>query len=353
MLIGITCDLRDEYLALGLSEEETAEFDGARTIEAVEAALIGLGHRVQRIGHVWNLTAALAEGQRWDMVFNFAEGLSGFGREAQIPALLEAYGIPYTFSDPLTLSLTLHKGLTKRVVRDAGLATPGFALVESPEDVAGVDLPYPLFAKPAAEGTGKGIAPVSKIVDRAALERVCRDLLRTFRQPVLVETFLPGREFTVGILGTGAKARVIGTMEIILGQKAEPEVYSYLNKELSEDRVAYRLVEDDEARRAAETALAAYRVLGVRDAGRVDLRSDAAGIPNFMEVNPLAGLHPEHSDLPMLCRMAGLEFQELIGAIMASASDRARTAVGLSFAPPVGRATRPVEAGLTLAEHSL
>ena len=353
MLIGITCDLRDEYLALGLGEEETAEFDGARTIEAVETALIGLGHQVRRIGHIWNLTAALVAGRRWDMVFNFAEGLSGFGREAQIPALLEAYGIPYTFSDPLTLSLTLHKGLTKRVVRDAGLATPAFALVESPEDVAKVDLPYPLFAKPVAEGTGKGIAPVSKIADRTALKRVCLDLLRTYRQPVLVETFLPGREFTVGVLGTGAKATVIGTMEIILGQKAEPEVYSYLNKELSEDRVAYRLVEDDEAQRAAETALAVYRVLGVRDAGRVDLRSDGAGVPNFMEINPLAGLHPEHSDLPMLCRMAGLEFQSLIGAITSSAENRARSSAGLPFTPPTGRWSAPIRAGMAQAELSL
>ncbi len=322
MNIGITCDLRDDYLALGFGEEETAEFDRTDTAQAIEEALHRLGHRTERIGNVWNLAALLAAGRSWDLVFNFAEGISGFGREAQVPALLEAYGIPYTFSDPLVLSLTLHKGMTKRVIRDAGLLTPDFVVIQSPRDLAGLDLPFPLFAKPVAEGTGKGVDGASKIVDQKSLEPIVLDLLSRFNQPVLVETFLPGREFTVGITGTGDQARAVATMEIILNREAEPEVYSYLNKEECEDRVVYRLVEDPEARQAEALALASYRVLGARDAGRVDIRSDAFGRPNFIEINPLAGLHPAHSDLPILSTLAGLEFVDLIKAVITSAQTR-------------------------------
>jgi D-alanine-D-alanine ligase len=322
--IGITYDLRDDYLAEGYGEEETAEFDHPRTIAAIEEALQSLGYETDRIGHIRALARRLVAGERWDLVFNIAEGLRGFGREAQVPALLDAWEIPYTFSDPLVLSLTLHKGMTKRVIRDLGIPTPDFAVVETPEEIAAVALPFPLFAKPVAEGTGKGVTAASKIEDRADLPQVCRELLATFRQPVLVETFLPGREFTVGIIGTGAEAFVPGVLEVHLTEKAEKEVYSYANKEDWHGRIEYRLAADATASAANETALAAWRGLGCRDGGRIDLRADANGAPNFIEVNPLAGLRPEHSDLPILCEFAGMPYRELIAGIMRSALKRIR-----------------------------
>jgi D-alanine-D-alanine ligase len=248
-----------------------------------------------------------------------AEGLRGFGREAQVPALLDAWEIPYAFSDPLVLSLTLHKGMTKRVIRDLGIPTPDFVVVETPEEIAAVALPFPLFAKPVAEGTGKGVTAASKIANPAELARVCRAV---FQQPVLVETFLPGREFTVGLIGTGAEAFVPAVMEVHLTEKAEKEVYSYANKEDWHGRIEYRLADDAMARAAAETALAVWRGLGCRDGGRIDLRADAEGVPSFIEVNPLAGLRPEHSDLPILCKLAGMPYQELIAGIMRSALKR-------------------------------
>ena len=324
MKIGITYDLREDYLAEGYGEEETAEFDHPLTIAAIEEALRSLGCETDRIGHVRTLARRLVAGERWDIVFNIAEGLWGFGREAQIPALLDAWGIPYVFSDPLVLSLTLHKGMTKRVIRDLGIPTPDFAIVETPEEIARVELPYPLFAKPVAEGTGKGITAASKIENRTELARVCEKLLAGFRQPVLVETFLPGREFTVGIIGTGREAFVPAVMEVHLTEKAEKEVYSYANKEDWHGRIEYRLADDAPARAASETALAAWRGLGCRDGGRVDLRSDANGTPNFIEVNPLAGLRPEHSDLPILCGLAGMPYRDLIAGIMHSAQKRIR-----------------------------
>lgn len=325
MHVGLTYDLREQYLAAGYSEEETAEFDQPVTVDAMEVALRDLGHKPDRIGNARQLVTRLAAGDRWDLVFNIAEGLRGVARESQVPAILDVYEIPYTFSDPLVLGVCLHKALAKMVVRAAGVATPDFAVIERPEDVARVDLPFPLFAKPLAEGTGKGIDATSKIVDRSALNRVCADLLARFRQPVLIETFLPGRELTVGLVGTGPEAEVLGTLEIILLPQAEPDVYSYKNKELCDDLVKYRLVrpqDDEEVRLGEALALKAWRALGCRDGGRIDLRSDDAGCPHFMEANPLAGLNPGHSDLPMLCERGGIDYRTLIDRIVCSAAKR-------------------------------
>ena len=325
MHIGLTYDLRADYLAMGFSELETAEFDRPDTIDAIADALAALGHHPDRIGHGRQLVERLAAGDRWDLVFNICEGLSGPARESQVPALLDVYGIPYTFSDPLILGICLEKGMTKTLLQAAGVPTPEFSVVRRPEDIANITLGYPVFAKPIAEGTGKGITPASRIDCPEQLDEVCRDLLEMHRQPVLVEPYLPGREFTVGIWGTGSKAEVIGTLEIVLRAEAEKGVYSYVNKEQCEELVEYRPVFGDRDPLVAEAesvSLAAWHALGCRDAGRVDLRCDGAGRVQLMELNPLAGLHPEHSDLPMICTARGIPYVQLIERIVASASER-------------------------------
>jgi D-alanine-D-alanine ligase len=322
MNIGLTYDLKDDYLQLGYGKEETAELDSIKTIDALDSTLSELGHKVTRIGHLAALASRLLAGERWNLVFNIAEGFHGLGREAQVPALLDAFQIPYTFSDPLVLTLTLHKGMTKRVVRDLGIATPDFFVVEDERDIEDVDLPFPLFAKPVAEGTSKGISANSKICNCEDLAKACRDLLAKYRQPVLVEEFLPGREFTVGMAGTGRKARVLGVSEVLLLEKAEAGVYSYSNKAYYEDRVRYHLVEESIAEEAGDVALAAWKGLGCRDAGRVDVRCAADGSVQFIEVNPLAGLNPVWSDLPILCGLAGIPYKKLLQMIVDSASER-------------------------------
>ncbi len=318
MRIGVTYDLRADYLAQGMSEEESAEFDAEITIASICEALSGLGHEPVRIGHIRALTQRLVQGERWDAVFNICEGLKGYAREAQVPALLEGYGIPSVFSDPLTLALTLDKEWTKRIVRSCGVPTADFATIESPADIDSVDLPFPLFLKPVAEGSGKGVDERSCVKGPAELRAVALDLLSRFRQPVLVETYLPGRELTVGITGTGPDAAALGVMEIKATPKGTQSGYSYVNKEHWEDHVTLHLVEDAEAHEAAEVALKAWRALRCRDGGRVDLRSDADGHPHFLEVNPLAGLNPHHSDLCFLAGFKGLSYQQLIGLILAS-----------------------------------
>jgi D-alanine-D-alanine ligase len=323
MTVGLTYDLRTDWLRQGYSELETAEFDREETVAAVDAAIRAEGCATERIGNYLGLIAALTAGKRWDLVFNFCEGMYGLGREALVPALLDAHRIPYTFSDPVVLGVSLHKGLAKRVVRDAGVPTPDFAVVESVDDIKGVALRYPLFAKPIGEGTGKGITPASRIGTPHELSSVCEELLKTHGQPVLVEEYLPGREFTTGIIGTGPFAEAVGTMEVILLDTAEAHAYTYVNKEYCEDRVRYERARGADAEGCERIALQAWRALGGRDAGRVDIRLDAKGAPSFMEVNPLAGLHPEHSDLPIICTMVGVTFQQLIGRILASARRRA------------------------------
>jgi D-alanine-D-alanine ligase len=318
--VGFAYDLRDDYLREGYTEEETAEFDAGVTIDAIETVLTSLGHSVDRVGGIHNLTKRLTAGDRWDLVFNYAEGLFGFAREAQVPAILDAFQIPYTFSDALVLALTLHKGLTKHVVRDLGIPTPDFAIVSSDSDLENVRLPLPLFVKPVAGGSSVGVSAASYVADRSALASTCRDLLRRFHQPALVETFLPGRELTVGIAGTGPHARVLGVMEVVFTADAEAHGYSYANKKLVHAR--YQIVDDAAAVEAADIALRAWNGLGCRDSGRVDCRCDRDGHAQFLEVNPLAGLHPELGDLVILAGLVGVRYERLIESIVASACER-------------------------------
>jgi D-alanine-D-alanine ligase len=322
MKIGMTFDLRDDYLAMGFSENETAEFDHEETILSIERELLALGHEVDRIGHVQALTRRLADGDRWDLVFNISEGLWGMGRESQVPALLDAYGIAYTFSDPLVCALTLHKGMTKHVLRSAGIATTDFVVVDSAEDLAKVNFAFPMFAKPVAEGTAKGIDASSKIDEPGELRRRCLSILEEYRQPAIVEPYLGGREFTTSIVGTGEEAEVLGTLELGYDERADANAYTYRNKEECETLVHYFLTDEAAAARCAELALRTWRTLGCRDAGRVDFRADESGRLYVLEVNPLPGMHPSHSDLPMTCTAVGRSYRDLIARIVASAEKR-------------------------------
>lgn len=322
MRVGFVYDSRAEYLAEGFDPVDVAEFDEQVTIDGIAAALARQGCDVAHVGRGRTLARRLAAGERWDLVFSIAEGSKGRSREAQVPALCEMFDQPYAFSDPLTMAATLDKAAAKRLARDQGVPTAPFAVLRRAGDAAEADLPFPLFVKPLAEGTGKGCALASLAQDRAALAEAAGALIDRFAQPVIAETYLPGREFTVGVLGNGDAARVIGILEIMVRPAAGDPIYSFENKELSEERVTYRLAQDAEAQEAARAALAAYRALECRDAARVDMRSDAADRPQFLEVNPIAGLNPAHSDLPMIAQMAGHDFDWLIGEILGAACER-------------------------------
>ena len=321
MKIGLTYDLRSDYLKEGYSLEDTAEFDKESTIEGIETAIRNAGYETERIGNSGSLIKRLCDGIRWDMVFNITEGLYGEGRESLVPALLDNYKIPYVFSGPVTLGISLNKAFAKQIIRDSRINTPDFCVVSNKDDIKTVDLSYPLFAKPVSEGTGKGIDSKSKISSFKELKKVCLNLLQKFRQPVLVEEYLPGREFTVGVLGTGRDAYVPGAMEIVF-RSSRDTVYSYENKEKYEDIVDYTAVEGDLFRQCEEIALNVWKSLNCFDGGRVDLKIDKHGKMSFIEINPLAGLNPESSDLPILCRLNGIGYQEIIDVILKSAVKR-------------------------------
>ncbi|MEO5346439.1 MAG: hypothetical protein H7834_08690 [Magnetococcus sp. YQC-9] len=312
MLIGMVYDVRDDYRNSGWDEEQLAEFDQPETIDAIEQALRSDGHRVERIGRGRVVAQALAAGRRWDLVFNIAEGVGGRGREAQVPALLELYDQPHLFSDAVTLGVTLDKALCKRLARDAGCTTAPFARLERVEDLESLDLSFPLFLKPIAEGSGKGCGPGSRVVDREGLRSIFLGLRDRFGQPVLAETHLPGREFTVAIVGNGETIRLALVAEILFEACEDDGVYAFATKEESATRVSYRLVEDPEAKQALDAGLTLYRLLGCRDAGRLDFRSDEQGCPHFLEINPLAGLHPRLSGFPRMAALHGWSYDRLI-----------------------------------------
>ena len=323
MRIGVTYDLKQDYLELGFAEHQVAEFDSVETIDALCGALEALGHDCDRIGNVRALAERLVAGDRWDLVFNICEGVAGYGRESQVPALLEAYGLPYTFSDPLVCALTLHKGMAKHVARGSGVPTPDFAVVANRAEAERVSLAYPLFVKPVAEGTSKGVTNASVVRNQGALLRRCEALWTEYGQPVLVERFLPGREFTVGIVGSGDAALALGTLEVLLNPDADAHIYSYRNKAEWQELVDYRLLAAGDLRERVEAvALKTWRVLGCRDAGRVDVRLDEHGDPQMLEVNPLAGLTPGHSDLPIMAALAGIDYTTLIARILAATAER-------------------------------
>jgi D-alanine-D-alanine ligase len=321
MKIGLTYDLRSDYLKEGYTPEETAEFDKEETIEGIENALRACGYETQRIGNARHLIRDLMNGSRWDIVFNICEGMYGDARESLVPALLDAYRIPYVFSGAVTLGISLNKAFTKRIIRDAGINTADFFVVNNPSDISLCPLQFPLFAKPVAEGTGKGVENKSVISNQKELTDVCVTLLKNYNQPVLVEEFLPGREFTVGIVGNGNEARAVGAMEIIY-KPGTVNIYSYYNKENYKELIAYEPVNGKLMDDCADISLKAWKALNALDGGRVDLRMDKHGKLSFIEINPLAGLNPVHSDLPILSSFYGISYTQLIGEIMKAAEKR-------------------------------
>ncbi|HSG38173.1 MAG TPA: D-alanine--D-alanine ligase, partial [Thermoanaerobaculia bacterium] len=270
--IALCYDLKSDYLAAGFPPEDVMEFDEEETIQSLAGALEELGHDAERVGRGVELARRLAAGERWDLVFNVAEGVSGRSREAQVPALCELFDHPYTFSDPLTCAVTLDKPMTKRLVRDGGISTPAFAVIERPEEAAALSLEFPLFVKPVAEGSSKGVTGRSRVSSREELPAACAELIRTFRQPVLVETYLPGREITVGIIGNNGDAQVVGAMEVAFNDGTDGD-YTAINKQDFENRVTYRLLDGGPlAGKVREMALSAFRLLSCKDVARFDFR---------------------------------------------------------------------------------
>jgi D-alanine-D-alanine ligase len=319
MKIGLTYDLRSWYIDRGYSMDETAEFDKQETVDALENSLKQMGYETEPVGNVFQLIDALAHGRKWDIVFNIAEGLYGDGRESVVPAVLDQYKIPYVFSGPLIMGLSLNKHLAKLVVASAGVPVSPGCLITGISDLGKCNLSFPLFVKPVSEGTGKGITEKSLVNSSSELKKMVKWILSEFKQPALVEEYLPGREFTVGIVGYGDEAIAIGGMEVFCANNLP---YSVEVKENYQNYCKYKPLDADIIDECKSVALSAWKALDAVDAGRVDLKADRFGKICFIEANPLAGLNPVHSDLPILSRMYGIEYQTLMEMVMNAAIKR-------------------------------
>jgi D-alanine-D-alanine ligase len=336
-----------------IARDEFAEWDSQTTIAAVEAALSRLG-KVVRLEAKEDFPERLRQANP-DIVFNIAEGFHGVNRESHVPAICEFYGIPYSGSDPFTLTLCLDKARTKETLTFHGIPTPRFAVVERVEDLGAVteQLAFPLFVKPLHEGSSKGITDANLCFDRGHLSRQTAFLLENYRQPVLVEEYLPGKEFTCAVVGNGDEAVVlpiVGMNFETLPKGALP-IYSFDAKfvwdrpenPLDIFQCPARITRELQAS-IERVTLDAFRVLGCRDWARIDVRLDASGKPNVLEVNPLPGILPDPADnscLPKAARAAGIGYEELIQNCLKYAAARQGVDLDRSRSPGTGVESAP------------
>jgi D-alanine-D-alanine ligase len=327
MILGLAYDLKSD-IPPGVSDPDDAleEYDSAETVDCIAEALASLGHTVVRLGGGKAfLTAVLSNAV--NMVFNISEGRGTYrSREVQVPAVLEMLHIPYIGSDPACLAVCLDKPLAKHLAASAGIATPRWRLITDRKSLnrGWSDFAFPAFVKPAWEGSSKGIGTTSRANSVPEMEREAIRLLALYRQPVLVEEFIPGRELTVGIVGT--PPRVMGIMEVIPRRGNDPDFfYSIDIKRDWQRQVRYECpaaLPGGQEERIAADSLTLFTTLGCRDMARIDFRLDVQGQPYFIEANPLPGLKPGHGDYPMIAQHRGIDYRTLIGSILDSALSR-------------------------------
>jgi D-alanine-D-alanine ligase len=308
-------------------DDTEAEYDAPETIDSIRDALESYGHIVVPVEATAELPRQLMDSPV-DLVFNIAEGVSGRNREAAVPALCELMGIPYTGSDAATLSIALDKALSKRVLRQHGILTPEFQVMETGRERLSPKMKFPLIVKPNQEGSSKGVSAHASVVDNEeSLRAVVRELVDKYRQPALIEYYIAGREFTVGLLGD-KRPRVLPPMEIIFRDSGNPRpVYDYQIKQEWEKHVYYECpakLTAAELRSMERIARETFVALDCRDVARVDLRMDDAGDLYVLEVNPLPGLTPGYSDLCLIANAANIDYRSLIGEILAGGLKRLR-----------------------------
>lgn len=324
---------RSEYLSSGKNSNDLfAEWDSMETVHALRDALAKY-NRVHLIEADFDAYEKLRN-LRPDIVFNVAEGFFKISREAQIPAMLDMLGIPYTGSDPLTLSLCLDKVRTKEVLSFYSIPTASFRVFDNPESIDDKGLSYPLFVKPVSEGSSKGIYESSVVKNFTELHREVERITNNYLQPALAEEFLDGREFTVAILGNGDDLNILPVIELKFDGFPEGAlpVYAFEAKWVYDTREnpldifeCPAKLDDELEKRIKDTCRKTFKVLNCKDWCRIDLRCDRNGIPNVIEVNPLPGILPDPVDnscFPKAARTAGLGYDEMINQVLYNALQR-------------------------------
>lgn len=337
--VGFTYNVKRVKPTMDAAEDSEAEYDSPATLKAISDAIASWGHEVVELEANQELPSLLIS-TPLDLVFNIAEGLKGRNRESQVPALLELLDIPYTGSDPATLSIALDKALAKKIVRQHGIATPTFQLMTTGKEKLLKDFEsFPLIVKPVAEGSSKGIVPKSVCQNEQELREVVRELVTKYQQPALIEQYIGGREFTVGLLGE-RRPKALPPMEIVFLDNAEQTpVYSFQHKLDWNDRIRYDVpakLDPAQIDRLKSAARGAFMALGCRDVARIDFRMDDRGRMYFLECNPLPGLTPGWSDLVLIAQGAGMDYRTLIGEIMAGAVRRYKEREARKLSTPEG-----------------
>jgi D-alanine-D-alanine ligase len=329
MKIAITYNLKKK------DESKPADYfsecDSEETINAIISALKKKGHTVEALDVEYPKLVSYFRKNKVDMVFNIAEGVKGKFRESEVPAILDYLNIPYTGSDTFSLALALNKSLTKRILKAENIPTPNFQTFIKGDEELNPELKFPLIAKPNCEGSAKGINKTNVVHTKEELYKKIREIITVYRQEALVEEFIEGRELTVGILENG-KVSILPILEIdFSGCKNSGEYfYSWRMKEYQGNADMGLLptfhcpakLDLETEKKVKEAALRTHRAVGCLDISRTDIRLDKFNTPYVLEINPLPGLDPKDSNFPAMAYAAGMEYDDLIEAILLSASER-------------------------------
>ncbi|KAL4965848.1 D-alanine--D-alanine ligase family protein [Aspergillus stella-maris] len=359
LTIAVISEQRSSYLQDGFSQQDCAALTHDGETEAIVATLKNLGHKTILVPGIKALVQHLAKGdqEQWGLVFNVAQGFFGSAREAQVPALLEAYQVPFTFADADTMGLCQNKRNTKIVLDHYQVPTAPFQAISARQQGDSIDelldlknLSYPLFVKLTTEGSSKGVNSYNQVSNATELQTAVDKTRSNFPgHTILVESFLAGREFSVSLLGTGESTRVIAVREHIHTSQEDgdqdvegPDAQNFLGWESKSSHTEGGLLKfkdfdirdkgnlEPQIQNACRLAVKAWTVLDCRDAGRVDMRFDSckADAKLFvMEVNPISGLLPGHSPLAAGAQVSGISFDELLAEIVDSAVRRGQGAL--------------------------
>ena len=326
VLVGVVFNLKHAEQSRSSAPDDQAEYDNMDTVLAIERALQRQGCRTVLCEADENLPEKLRR-HRPDFVFNIAEGRGGRAREAQVPALLSLFDIPYTGSDETALCIALDKALTKRLLATYRIPTPRYRVYEPSGRIPTGGLRFPVIVKPNAEGSSKGIQDVCIAENASELKSLVERNISLYGGSVLAEEYIHGREFTVGLLGNGENVSVFPPMEIVYHDSpiSGYNVYNYTVKQQYTKYVSYRCpaeLSPELERKIVSLSKKVFLSLGCRDFARVDFRLDEENRLYFIEINPLPGLAPHYSDYPMLAEFCGMEYDDLVGNVLRAGAAR-------------------------------
>ena len=326
MKIGIAFNLKPKNIPKNLPEDIFEEYDSKEVIFALKNVFEKFNFEVVFLESGKNFLKKVLK-EKVDFVFNIAEGFGTRSREGHVPSVCEMLNIPYSFSDPLSLNITLDKEICKRFAKSINVRTPYFKVVKDLKEIKNLKFKkFPAILKLKNEGSSMGLRLSSKVNNIEELKERCFYLLKTYKEPILIEEFINGKEITVGIIGNYDNIRVLGMMEIRPRKlKQEDFIYSLEVKRNYKEEVDYVVppqIKEETKKEIEKFSLKIYKMLGLRDASRIDFRLDKDEKPYFLEINPLPGLNPVTSDLPIMAYKLGINYEDLIREILKNAFSR-------------------------------